>query len=101
MEAEDLNRPLFARPAQGGGSLRPLRVGGLPVGLGALKALEDGGGVLLRVYEPQGARGTVTVEPPDGWALDRALDLLERDAGPPRLDARPFGIVSIGLVAGK
>ena len=58
-EAEDLNRPLLARRtrAAAGASLRPLRLDGVPAGLGALKVLEDGGGLLLRVYEPQGARG--------------------------------------------
>jgi alpha-mannosidase len=84
-EAEDLNRPLYAAPAQGGAaSLRPLTVEGLPVALGALKALEDGGGLLLRVYEPQGARGALTIDAP-GWSFS-PLDLLERDA-----PAAPFG----------
>ncbi|HET6546977.1 MAG TPA: glycoside hydrolase family 38 C-terminal domain-containing protein [Solirubrobacter sp.] len=101
MEAEDLNRPLFARRARGAGSLRPLRVGGMPAALGALKALEDGGGLLLRVYEPQGARGVLTIELPDGWALARELDLLERDAGPPRLGLGPFAVKSWGVVSGS
>jgi alpha-mannosidase len=93
-EAEDLNRPLLARRtrAPAGSSLRPLRVGGLPVGLGALKALEDGGGLLLRVYEPQGARGRVTLELPGGWEADAALDLLERPAGATELDIAPFAV---------
>jgi alpha-mannosidase len=98
-EAEDLNRPLLALPARGGpASLRPLAVGGLPVGLGALKALEDGGGLLLRVYEPQGARGRLTVRTPEGWRIERALDLLERDAGAPALGLGPFSVRGYQLV---
>jgi alpha-mannosidase len=73
-------------------------VDGLPVGLGALKALEDGGGLLLRVYEPQGARGRLTVRAPAGWRLARALDLLERDAGAPALELGPFAVRSYQLV---
>jgi alpha-mannosidase len=95
-EAEDLNRPLPARVVAGAapGSLRPLRIGGVAAGLGALKVLEDGGGLLLRVYEPRGARGGLTVATPPSWALDAELDLLERETGPPELDLRPFGVHS-------
>jgi alpha-mannosidase len=93
-EAEDLNRPLLARRtgAAPGSSLRPLRVGGVPAGLGALKVLEDGRGLLLRVYEPQAARGHVELELPDDWKADAALDLLERPDGPPRFDLEPFAV---------
>jgi alpha-mannosidase len=93
-EAEDLNRPLLARPtgAAAGASLRPLRVHGMPVGLGALKALEDGGGLALRVYEPQGGRGRLAVELPREWEIDAALDLLERPAGAPELELTPFAV---------
>jgi alpha-mannosidase len=95
-EAEDLNRPLPARRtrAAAGGSLRPLRVTGLPAGLGALKPLEDGGGLLLRVYEPQGARGSVGLELPRGWEADAELDLLERPQGPPGWELGPFQVRS-------
>ncbi len=93
-EAEDLNRPLLARRsgAAAGSSLRPLRIAGLPAGLGALKVLEDGGGLLVRVYEPHGARGRVVVDTPDGWRADAALDLLERPAGPPDFELEPFAV---------
>ncbi len=81
-EAEDLNRPLPALPVSGAeASLRPLALDGLPVALGALKGLEDGGGLALRVWEPQGARGPVALSLPDGWHADGALDVLERPAG--------------------
>jgi alpha-mannosidase len=90
-EAQDLNRPLFARPARGGrAALQPLTVAGLPVALGALKAREDGGGLLLRLYEPQGARGAVHIDAP-GWDL-APVDLLERDA--PGAPFGPFAVRS-------
>jgi alpha-mannosidase len=90
-EAEDLNRPLFARPARGGSAaLQPLTVAGLPVALAALKALEDGGGLLLRVYEPRGARGAVQIDAP-GWEL-APVDLLERDD--PGAPFGPFAVRS-------
>ena len=66
-EAEDLNRPLLVHPvpAAGDARLRPLALDRLPLGLGALKALEDGGGLVPRAYEPQGARGTAQVTLPE------------------------------------
>jgi alpha-mannosidase len=88
-EAEDLNLPLPARPARGAGSLRPLSVEGLPVALGALKPLEEGGGLLLRVYEPQGRSGRVQLT---GSAAEAGLDLLERETGPPDLELGPFAV---------
>jgi alpha-mannosidase len=99
-EAEDLNRPLIARAAPRGGeaSLRPLRVEGVVIGLGALKALEDGPGLLLRVYEPQGARGRLRVTLPDGWRVGEALDLLERRIGAPEPDVGPFAVRSLELL---
>jgi alpha-mannosidase len=98
-EAEDLNRPLLARPlrAAAESSLRPLKIGGLPAGLGALKAREDGDGLLLRLYEPQGARGRVSVGLPPEWELAGTVDLLEREAGSPDLDLTPFAVRSLAL----
>jgi alpha-mannosidase len=95
-EAQDLNRPLLARPVErgAGASLRPLRVDGLPVALGALKPLEDGGGLVLRAYEPQGARGELALGLPDGWRADAQLDLLEREIGPPEAVLGPFAVRS-------
>jgi alpha-mannosidase len=60
------------------------------VALGALKALEDGGGLLLRIYEPQGARGEVSLDAP-GWTFS-PVDLLERDA--PATPLGPFAVRS-------
>jgi alpha-mannosidase len=96
MEAEDLNRPLLALPVRAGaqGSWRPLVMSGLPLGLGTLKALEDGGGLLLRAYEPAGARGAVTIELPAQWKLGAEVDLLEGGADAPSLVFRPFQVRS-------
>jgi len=93
-EAADLNRPLPARAVDrgAGASLQPLSIDGLPVELGALKPLEDGGGMVLRAYEPQGARGSVRLSLPGGWVADARLDLLERETGPPDLELRPFEV---------
>jgi hypothetical protein len=60
---------------------------GLPepatVALGALKPAEDGPGLVLRVYEPQGARGPLRLRAPAGWRVAGAVDLLERRLDPP------------------
>jgi alpha-mannosidase len=94
MEAEDLNRPLLGRRWEAGGEarVRPLEVGGLPVGLGALKVMEDGGGLALRLYEPEGSRGRVQITPPPAWQLASGLNLLEDTQGEPDLDFRPFQV---------
>jgi alpha-mannosidase len=95
-EAEDLNRPLLVQPvaATEEQRLRPLALDGLPLGLGALKVLEDGGGLILRAYEPQGARGGARLSLPEGWALESGADLLERATGEPELGFGPFQVRS-------
>ena len=98
-EAEALNQPLLALPAAGlaEAELRPLAVEGLPVGLASLKPAEDGAGLVLRVYEPSGARGAVRPVAPEGWRVAGAVDLLERPvetAG----NLRPFEVRGWRLV---
>lgn len=77
-EAEDLNRPVFATPVKApeARTWRPLSLSGLPLGLGCLKPEEDGSGLILRAYEPRGARGTVALTLPEGWSQE-AVSLLE------------------------
>lgn len=96
MEAEDLNRPLLARPCQVERevSWQPIRIDGLQLGLGTLKAMEDGGGLVLRSYEPQGARGVVRVTVPEGWSLGPELDLLENETGEMEREFTPFQVHS-------
>jgi alpha-mannosidase len=101
-EAEDLNNPLLAHPVRSdhrGPLPSLLGLTGLPVGLGALKTLEDGGGLVLRVYEPQGARGRAELRLPEGWQADE-IDLLERPLGQAQYELTPFQIRSWRLSRG-
>ena len=93
-EAEDLNRPLpsIAWDADGPVSVRPLQLKGVHLGLGALKAQEDGDGLVLRVYEPAGARGALDIDLPEGWTLGPEVNLLEEETGEPDLHFTPFKI---------
>jgi alpha-mannosidase len=122
-EAEDLNAPLRARPlaaTAAEGVWQPLAFDAGPataidlgpahaaatgrspangdlepttVALGALKPAEDGPGLVLRVYEPQGARGPLHLRAPAGWRVAGAVDLLERRLDPPIADAiGPFQV---------
>ena len=99
-EAEDLNTPLLTRVcgASGARTWQPVRLRGLPVALGALKPLEDGGGLALRCYEPRGARGTVCPTLPEGWALDGELTLLEERSGTAETAFNPFQVRTWRLV---
>jgi len=99
-EAEDLNRPLLQVACRAGGPLRrqPLAVEGVPLGLGALKPAEDGDGLVLRLYEPQGARGSVRVALPEGWRVSDELNLLEDRVGDPDFSVRPFQVRTYRLV---
>ena len=72
MDAETAQRAweLNVPPATLTGKLRPgaplghsfITLTGLPVIVEALKPAEDGEGFILRLYEPRGARGKVTVQ---------------------------------------
>ena len=79
-EAEELNQPLLVAPARGlaRATVAPLACEGVAAGLGALKVAEDGDGLILRVYEPAGARGPIGLRLPVGWREAGAVDLLER-----------------------
>jgi alpha-mannosidase len=104
-----LNSPLIARetgqPVQERGLLRQE---GLPLGLGSLKRSEDGSGLVLRIYEPNGARGVATLRF-DRVVLDvQRVNLLEEpssdgpapmliDPNTVALDVRPFEVVTLKL----
>ncbi len=94
-EAEALNQPLLSLAVSGlaEGELRPLSMEGLAVGLGGLKGAEEDAGLVLRVYEPAGARGVATPQPPEGWRIVGPVDLLERPVtvGP---ELKPFEVRS-------
>ncbi|HVN00334.1 MAG TPA: glycoside hydrolase family 38 C-terminal domain-containing protein [Caulobacteraceae bacterium] len=95
-EAEDLNRPLSFRVIRGASKSVPLiRIDTGPrLGLGALKPAEDGDGLILRLYEPCGARGPVEIVPPSGWRIAGEVSLLEDPIPPPSPLIRPFEIRS-------
>ena len=96
-EAEDLNQPLLVSQATGLAptTVAPLGCDGLAAGLGALKAAEDGDGLILRVYEPAGARGPFALSLPQGWREAGPVDLLELPATPKAPGAlSPFEIRS-------
>src|SRR5579883_1359460 len=94
-EAEDLNQPLLAMPGSdvAVGSVAPLAISGIDVALSALKLAEDGEGLILRVYEPAGRRGTLTIAPPAGWTVAGATNLLEEPQEQGRnFDVKPFEV---------
>jgi len=69
-------------------------------------AHDDSGDVIVRLYESEGARGRVRLEPGMPWASAASVDLLERadgreldvDARGMELDVRPFEIVTLRIV---
>ena len=83
-EAEDLNRPLLATRARGlrAGVVAPLAFAGLGAALGALKPAEDGNGLILKVYEPAGARGPFSFRLPPGWRNVGAVEIMEEASEP-------------------
>jgi alpha-mannosidase len=95
-EAEDLNRPLLARAVEAAAESVWTAVGidGLALGLSAIKSSEDGDALVLRTYEPAGARGDVDVALPDGWRLGDELDLLEQSTGQADRGFLPFKLRS-------
>jgi alpha-mannosidase len=95
-EAEDLNRPLFCRPIQAGGaaSWTAAALDGMTLGLSAFKPAEEGGKLILRAYEPAGARGIVSVDLADGWRLGDEVNLLEDSAGKADRTFLPFQVHS-------
>jgi alpha-mannosidase len=104
-EAFALNAPLFPVGAQGdalpqGFSL--VEVEGLELALGSLKLAEHDDSVILRLYEPHGARGEFTLR--FGRSIERVerVNLLEEAEGPVEvqggavsLGVRPFEVVTL------
>ena len=91
-DAEDLNQPLLATPviAAGSATWTAASVTGLTLGLSAFKPTEGGDALLLRTYEPAGARGSVAVALPDGWRISGEANVLEDPVGKPELSFLPF-----------
>jgi len=109
-EAIRLNSPLVATAASGSNETTGfIETEGLLIALGALKLAEDGNGVVLRVYEPRGARGTAVLRFARGISRVEAVNLLE-DLDPTgqdgvavegntvRLTMRPFQVRTVRVV---
>ena len=97
-EAEDLNRPLLHRSVRTTArqSQSPIAVRGTRCALGSLKRAEDGDGLILRVYEPAGARGPIEIAVPDGWKVAGETNLLE-DQVEGRREIGPFEVRSFRI----
>jgi alpha-mannosidase len=107
-EAFALNSPLFAAGGTPDGMLPAesgiVSVEGVELALGSLKMAEEGDGVILRLYEPRGARGESLLRFAYGVESAERVNLLEevegalevRD-GTVRLEVRPFEVVTLRL----
>ena len=69
-------------------------VSGLNLGLSGFKATEDGERLILRTYEPAGARGAAVVALASGWKLAGEVDILEERIGEADRFFSPFQIHS-------
>jgi alpha-mannosidase len=99
-EAEDLNQALRVRTARvtPGISRQAVTLKGTGVALGALKVAEDSEDLILRLYEPQGARGSVDISLPEGWELGGERNLLEDEVGEASTEFSPFQARTWSLV---
>ena len=93
-EAEALNQRLLVARAKNlaEGARAPVGISGVNAALSALKIAEDGNGLILRVYEPCGARGAFAVNAPEGWRIEGSLNLMEEPAHEVRADLMPFEV---------
>ena len=109
-EAFALNSPLLVAPAAtdpADGAM--LHAEGVPLALGALKPAEDGPGLILRVYEPHGARGVATLRFTEPVRAAVRVNLLEEPTGGAvevvdghavRFAVRPFEVVTVRVEMG-
>jgi alpha-mannosidase len=102
--AAELNIPLVALPAKSDQPpLSYLTVDG-PAILETLKPAEDGDGVILRLYEPNGSRGRVTVKHRLPFAQVIKCNLVEENEGPApagkgmfSFDIKPFQVCTFRM----
>lgn len=98
--AEHFNGPLVLLPDCP--SAAPFVLKGLTVMLSCLKGAEDGGGLVVRLFEPYGARGAITLTASGGnW---QQLNLLEEPLGECSKDqitvqVKPFEVVTLQWVS--
>jgi alpha-mannosidase len=102
-EAFSLNSPLVAGADGSGPSGHGfVEAGGVELALGSLKRAGDGRGVILRLYEPHGARGPATLRFASGVGRVERVNLLEEPEstveaqdGKVSLDVRPFEVLTL------
>ena len=102
-EAFALNSPLIVAMTEGAPSEYGfVVVEGVELALGSLKRAEDGRGVILRLYEPHGARGPATLRFASGVGRAGRVNLLEEPEGMVEvrgdevlLDVRPFEVLTL------
>jgi alpha-mannosidase len=108
-EAFALNSPLV--PIKGGAAPEEssfVEAEGLELALAGLKRSEDGEAVILRLYEPHGARGLARLRFPGGLRRAEKTNLLEDHGETPigvendvvHLEVRPFEVVTLRLEGG-
>jgi alpha-mannosidase len=108
-EAFALNSPLV--PVRGGeppAESSFVETEGVELALAGLKRSEDGEAVILRLYEPHGARGPTRLRFPGGLKGAEKTNLLEDRGGTPveveggrvELEVRPFEVVTLRLEPG-
>jgi alpha-mannosidase len=109
-EAFALNSPLIVASAgtQTAGEAGFVQTEGLPIALGSLKVADVGGGIILRVYEPHGARGEAMLRFSREIKRVERVNLLEEfdqhkdaplleDGETIHLDLSPFEIATLRL----
>jgi alpha-mannosidase len=101
-EAEDLNQPLCGISASGvhGVSYDLLKATGVDAALSGFKLAEDGNGLILRVYEPAGRRGSFGFALPDGWSATGPLNIMEEPMDAAADALKPFEVKSWRLTKG-
>ncbi|TCU29205.1 alpha-mannosidase [Rhizobium azibense] len=96
-EAEDLNQPLLALAVtdRAAGRWQPLAAVGIDAALSAVKPSEDGDGLIVRVYEPAGRRGSFELRLPPRWQNMGVVSILEEPMEEvPNCGLRPFEVKS-------
>ena len=104
-EAFALNAPLFPVVAEAEAlpqEFSLVEAEGLELAIGSLKLAEDGRGMILRLYEPHGARGECTLRFARRVERVECVNLLEESAAPlevhqdaVQLEVRPFEVVTL------
>jgi alpha-mannosidase len=102
-EAFSLNSPLLVAVNEGAPSEYGfVAAEGVELAFGSLKRAEDGRGVILRLYEPHGARGPATLHFASGVERAEKVNLLEEPEGTVEvrgdevlLEVRPFEVLTL------